>query len=140
MCSTCLGRDDTFVESCSWKGASSTPHRFAPMYERYDEHCFHLEASEWHLQPVPSVTQTVPGALRQNPGRYLVLPIRRRWHKDNADAKGYESEPDEGRRTKTQYVKQYARRRVERFNGGQTLRPRARSYESLKLAFVLSRP
>ena len=92
------------------------------------------------MKLAPFETRTVPRALRADPGRYLVLPIRQRWHKDIADAKGYESEPDEGRRTKTQYVKHYARRKVAWFDGGQALRLRARSYESLKLAFVLSSP
>jgi hypothetical protein len=110
------------------------------MYEKYDERCLHREAPQWHLEPAPSETRTVPIALRANPGRYIVLPIRQRWHRDIADANGYESEPDEGRRTKTQYVRHYARRQVEQFDGGRALRPRARSYESLKLAFVLSRP
>ena len=73
-----------------------------------------------------------------DPRRHLAVPIHQRWHKDLADDKGYESEPDEGRRTKTQYIKHYARREAGWFDGGQALRTRARSYESLKLAFVLS--
>ena len=140
MCSTCLGElDDTSGQSCSWKGTSSGPHRFAPMYDQYDEDCLHREATGWHLQWNPSETRTVPIAIRANPGRHLVIPIHQRWHKDIADANGYESEPDEGRRAKTQYVKHYGRRVID-WPCGQASRARARSYESLKLAFVLSRP
>lgn len=84
--------------------------------------------------------QTASVALRSDPGRCLEIPIHERWHKDLADGKGYESEPDENRRTKTQYSKHFARRKVEQFQGGRISRPRARSYESLKLAFELSRP
>lgn len=110
------------------------------MYEKYDQCCLHREAAEWHIQSAPRETRSVPQALRVEPRRYFAIPIRQRWHKDLADDKGYESEPDESRRTKTQCLRLYARRKVDWFDGGQTLRPRARSYESLKLAFVLSRP
>lgn len=140
MCTPCLGRDGHSEQDCSRPGAQPGPHRFAPMYESYDRCFLHREAIGWRTKVSPRETQTVPQALRANPGRYYVIPIHQRWHKDLTDDRAYESEPDEGRRTRTQYRKHYARRKVDLFDGGEAMRVRARSYESLKLAFVLSRP
>lgn len=44
-----------------------------------------------------------------DPDRSPIIPIRERWHKDLADAKGWESEPDEGRRIKTRFARHYGR-------------------------------
>ena len=108
------------------------------MYEHYHETSLHREAAHWREKTQPSETKMISHALQANPGRFLVIPIHARWHNDLTDGKGYESEPDEGRRTKTRYGKHYARRKVERFDGGGAARLRARSCESLKLAFGLS--
>lgn len=109
------------------------------MYEDYREASFHRDAAHWHKHVPPSKTETISHALQVDLGRYIVLPIQQRWHKDPTDGKGYESESDEGRRTKTEYIKHCARRKVDWSDGGQALRPKARWYQSLKL-FVLSRP
>lgn len=115
------------------------PHRFAPIYEQYHKHSLHREVVRWSLPTAPSETRNLPFALQANPERYLVIPIHQRWHKILTDAREYKSEPDEGRRVNTQFVKLYARRRVGWFEGRRGLRARAPSYESLKVAFVLSR-
>ena len=108
------------------------------MYDEYDQRYVHREATQWHLQRPPSKTWTVSYALDVDPGRYIAMPIHQVWHRKLADVKGYESEPDEGRRTKTPYAKHYARRTVSGFDSP-ALRTRARSYESLKLSFRLRR-
>jgi hypothetical protein len=108
------------------------------MYERYDPCYVHREAVGWHKQYPPDETISVMSALLVDPGHSFTIPIHQRWHKDLTDDKGYESEPDEGRRTRTQYRRHYARRKIDRFECT-AVRVRAPSYESLRLAFVLSR-
>jgi hypothetical protein len=140
VCTTCLGLGGHSDASCLGTSASLRPRRFAPMYERYDKCHTHREAIQWHEQDPPIKTRIVPTALQPVSGRILAVQIHERWHKDLADDKGYDSEPDEDRRTVTQYRKLYAWRKVHWFDGGHALRARARSSESLELSFALSRP
>ena len=138
MCSSCLDRDVILEHACTQPNPSPELHRLAPMYEQYSTQCLHREASQWHVILPPIETHEISHARQADPGRYLRLPVHRSWHKDIADAKGYESEPDESRRIKTQYARHYARRTAYGFDS-RASRARARSCDSLKLSFTLSR-
>lgn len=55
--------------------------------------------------------------------------LRKHWHAKLAEESGWESEPDEGRRTKTRFARHYDRGTVDR-PGEQQLRPRSHSLET----------
>ena len=138
MCTACLARDIRKRKPCPSAGTPPGPHRFAPLFEQYGDNYVHREMVVRIGDP-PIETHSIPRALWEHPETYFVIPIHQRWHKVLADDKGYESEPDEGRRTETRYANHYARRKVDGFDGWAS-RARSRSYESLKLAFSLERP
>jgi hypothetical protein len=74
----------------------------------YSENCLHREAV-WDKRTPP---QDVSGAkynLLADPGRIPVSLSHERWHADLAYAKGWESEPDEGRRARTRFDRYFTR-------------------------------
>jgi hypothetical protein len=92
----------------------------------YDEHCLHSTPAQWLAAPTTHVLPADTYHLDADPGRNPFIPIRQRWHKDLADTKGHESEPDESRRTKTRFARHYTLTSdVEEVASGSSVRSRS---------------
>lgn len=78
----------------------------------FDETCKHREAALWTASSGLVHNPTLLYGSDLDPDYAPVIPLYERWHKDLADTKGWESEPDEGRRIKTRFARHYARKVV----------------------------
>lgn len=136
VCTSCLGSNVANLQRCLSDATSPGPHRYAPMF---DEYCNHREAAPWTADDGLMDNSTFLYHPIVDPDRCPIIPRRERWHKDLTDARGWESEPDEGRRIKTRFAHYHARKPavnpgVERSRvRSQSLRPASSSTMSSPL-------
>ena len=127
VCTACLTRPGSKEQCCSQDEASPRTHRFVPIYYR---DILHREGKCRNKAPVPFEFPSPQDILAADPGSSPAASAVERWHTDLAYAKGWESEPDEGRRTRTRFARHFARRRLEEF-GNRVVRRRSKSAESV---------
>ena len=128
VCTACLTRPGAKEWSCSQDEASPRTHRYVPIYYR---DILHREGKRRNKAQVPYEFSSSQYSLAADPSSSPEASAVERWHTDLAYAKGWESEPDEGRRTRTRFARHFARRRLHEFGTG-VVRRRSQSAKSVR--------
>ena len=109
ICTSCLESDAIGVQRCSVNKTSPISHCYAPIF---DVACKHREDAPWTTGIDFVDHTTLHYSPWVDPDRFPTVSLPQRWHKDITDVRGWESEPDEGRRIKTRFARYHARKLV----------------------------